>query len=180
MAHNLDESIALLELTPAALDALLRGLPASWTLNNEGGDTWDARGVVAHLANLERSDWMPRLHRIIEAGESLPFDPIDREAFRRDLEKSLSELLDEFSSLRSENLATLRALDLQPADFARRGYHPSLGVVTLSQLLATWAAHDLTHLHQITRIMAHQYREAVGPWIRYLGVMHCNGHGANA
>ena len=180
MAHNLDESIALLERTPAVLNALLRGLPATWSLSNEGGNTWDARGTVAHLANLERTDWMPRLSRIMESGESRAFDPIDREAFRRDQDRSLADLLDEFSRLRAANLTTVRNLQLQPADLARRGRHPSLGVVTLSELLATWAAHDLTHLHQITRIMAHQYRDLVGPWQRYLGVMQCKGHSAQA
>jgi hypothetical protein len=70
----------------------------------------------------------------------------------------------------------VRAFKLKPKDLERRGMHPVLGVVTLSQLLATWAAHDMTHLHQISRIMAHQYREAVGPWIRFLGVLQCAGH----
>ena len=90
--------------------------------------------------------------------------------------KSLAQLLDEFACLRSENLDELRALNLQPADLTRQGRHPSLGVVTLSQLLATWAAHDLTHLHQLSRIMAHQYRDVVGPWTAFLGVMKCSGH----
>ena len=84
--------------------------------------------------------------------------------------------LDEFASARSDSLAELRALKLQQADFLRRGNHPALGVVTLSELVAAWAAHDLTHMHQVTRIMAHQYREAVGPWIAYLGVLKCAGH----
>ena len=92
--------------------------------------------------------------------------------------KSLSQLLDEFTRLRSEKIAELRGLRLQPQDFGRRGLHPSLGVVTLAQLLATWAAHDLTHLHQISRVMAYQYRDVVGPWSKYLGVLHCNGHGS--
>ena len=90
----------------------------------------------------------------------------------------LVSLLDDFARLRGENLAALQALDLQPEDLARRGRHPRLGVVTLSQLLATWAVHDLTHVHQLSRVMAHQYRNAVGPWIAYLGVLHCEGHSA--
>lgn len=90
--------------------------------------------------------------------------------------KSLEQLLDEFARLRKENLAGLHALNLAPEDLARRGRHPALGVVTLSQLLATWAVHDLTHLHQLSRVMAHQYRDAVGPWSAYLGVLHCAGH----
>jgi ferric-dicitrate binding protein FerR (iron transport regulator) len=93
-------------------------------------------------------------------------------------EKSMEQLLDDFARLRTENLAALRALNLQPGDLTRRGRHPALGVVTLSELLATWVVHDLTHMHQLSRVMAHQYRDAVGPWSAYLGVLQCNGHSA--
>jgi hypothetical protein len=179
--RDLDTTTALLARTPATLSALLRDLPDSWTLSNEGENTWSTRDVVAHLTELERSDWMPRLHRILEDGETRPFDPIDREAFVRNAEgKSLAQLLDEFAQLRARNLEHLRGLNLQPADLARRGRHPSLGVVSLSELLSTWGVHDLTHLHQVSRILAHQDRHAVGPWQRYLGVLHCAGHSASA
>jgi len=115
----------------------------------------------------------------LEFGENRAFDPFDRLAQERESrEKSLGDLLDEFTRVRAENLTELKGLKLRPEDLARRGRHPSLGVVTLSELLATWAAHDLTHLHQISRIMAHQYREAVGPWSKFLGVMQCAGHSA--
>jgi hypothetical protein len=80
--------------------------------------------------------------------------------------------------MRSENLNALRAMNLKATDFDRRGRHPALGVVTLSQLLATWAVHDLTHLHQLSRVMAYQYHDLVGPWSAYLGVLHCQGHSA--
>lgn len=179
MQHNLQDTIAVLTRTPAALDALLRGLPETWTLENEGEKTWSAFEVVGHLIHGERTDWMPRAKMILQFGESKAFEPFDRWAQERESQgKSLAQLLDEFVRLRSENLNELRALNLQPEDLARRGRHPALGVVTLSQLLATWVAHDLTHLHQISRVMAHQYREAVGPWSAYLGVLHCAGHSA--
>ena len=117
---------------------------------------------------------------ILEFGEGRAFEPFDRRAQERESQgRSLGELLDQFTRERSENLAELRVLKLRPEDLARRGRHPALGVVTLSELLATWAAHDLTHLHQISRIMAHQYRDAVGPWSKFLGVMHCAGHSAD-
>ncbi|HXW54966.1 MAG TPA: DinB family protein [Candidatus Cybelea sp.] len=179
MEQNLRDTIALLARTPAALDSLLRGLPDTWTLRNEGEKTWSAFDVVGHLIHGERTDWMPRTRRILEFGETRPFEPFDRWAQMRESKgKTLGQLLDEFARLRRQNLDELRALNLQPGDFRRCGLHPALGVVTLSQLLATWAAHDLTHLHQISRIMAHQYREAVGPWSGFLGVMKCAGHGA--
>ena len=110
----------------------------------------------------------------MQFGESRPFEPFDRWGHIRESQgKSLGQLLDEFARLRSENLGELRALHLRQEDLERRGRHPAFGAVTLSQLLATWATHDLTHLHQISRVMAHQYRDAVGPWIEYLGVLHC-------
>lgn len=177
MTHNLQDTIALLSRTPAALNVFLRDLPDSWTLRNEGENTWSVYEVVGHLNHGERTDWLPRVKRILEFGETKPFDPFDRWAQERESQgKSLPQLLDEFAQLRAENVKELRALNLQPKDLERRGMHPSQGVVTMSDLLATWAAHDLTHLHQITRVMAHQYREAVGAWAPFLGVMRCAGH----
>jgi hypothetical protein len=177
MEHDLNHTIALLVRTPAALDALLRDLPEAWTSPNEGEKTMSAFDVVGHLLHAERTNWIPRVKMLLEFGENQIFQGFDRWAqLRNSRGKSLAQLLDEFASARSDSLAELRALKLQQADFLRRGNHPALGVVTLSELVAAWAAHDLTHMHQVTRIMAHQYREAVGPWIAYLGVLKCAGH----
>lgn len=174
---KLDETVAVLTRTPAVMDALLRGLPESWVRSNEGKDTWSAFDIVGHLIVGERTDWMPRVRVILENGEARSFDPFDRFAQSKESQnKSLEQLLDDFARLRRENLAALQALNLQPEDMSRRGRHPALGVVTLSQLLATWAVHDLTHVHQLSRVMAHQYRDAVGPWSAYLGVLQCSGH----
>lgn len=177
MAHDLERTIALLTRTPAALDALLRGLPEAWTHAAEGDDTWSVYDVVGHLIHGERTDWIPRIRRILDHGESRPFDPFDRLAqFQESAGKSLAALLDEFALERSQNLSQLRALELTEPDLQRKGKHLALGEVTMSNLLATWAAHDLSHLHQISRVMAHQYRDHVGPWERYLGVLRCSGH----
>lgn len=176
---TLPETIAILSRTPATLNVLLRGLPEMWVLRNEGKATWSVFDIVGHLIVGERTDWIPRARIILEHGEARAFDPFDRFAQSRESTgKSLEQLLDEFARLRQENLAALQALNLQPEDLRRRGRHPELGVVTLAQLLATWAAHDLTHVHQLSRVMAHQYHDAVGPWQAYLGVLQCNGHSA--
>jgi DinB superfamily len=177
MPHNLDHTLALLSRAPATLDALLRDLPDTLTRANEGPATWSPFDVVGHLNHGERTDWIPRARIIVQQGEARAFDPFDRQGHAREVQgKSLAQLLDEFAHLRSQNLIELRAWKLQPSDLDQRGLHPALGVVTLSQLLATWAAHDLTHLHQISRCLAHQYRGAVGPWSVYLGVLQCAGH----
>lgn len=179
MEHDLQQTLSLLARTPAALDALLRDLPDAWTSRNEGGETWSAFDVIGHLVHGDRTDWMPRARMILQSGETRAFERVDRLAQSRESEgKSLPQLLDELAALRAENLRALAALNLQPGDLARRGLHPALGTVTLAQLLATWAVHDLTHLHQLSRIMAHQYRDAVGPWSAYLGVLQCAGHSA--
>lgn len=178
MQPDLQNTVALLSHTPAALDALLRDLPEAWTLRREGDeDSWTAFDVVGHLIHGDRADWMPRLRIILQSGETQAFPPFDRLAQVRESEgKSLGELLDEFARVRAGNLDELRALRLTPEDFERRGRHPTLGAVTVSELLSTWAVHDLTHLHQISRIMAHQYRHAVGPFNKFLGVLRCGGH----
>lgn len=176
---SVTDVVSILTRTPATLNAMLRGLPDIWVRGNEGKDTWNAFDIMGHLIVGERTDWMPRVRIILENREARPFDSFDRFAqSKEDPNKSLEQLLDEFARLRSENLAALQSLNLQPEDLSRRGKHPALGVVTLSQLLSTWAVHDLTHIHQLSRVMAYQYRDAVGPWNAYLGVLKCSGHSA--
>ena len=178
MPFTLEQTIALLERTPATLSMLLEGLPDEWTRSNEGGETFSPYDVIGHLIHGEKTDWIVRATIIREHGESRPFDRYDRLAQNRESAgKPLHALLEEFAMLRKQNLATLKRWNLQPDDLGLRGTHPILGTVTLRQLLATWAVHDMTHLHQIARTMAHQYRDEVGPWIKFLGVLHCQGHG---
>ncbi|MBV8866708.1 MAG: DinB family protein [Acidobacteriaceae bacterium] len=180
MEHNLQHTVSLLTRFPAALSALLLDLPETWTFRNEGENTWSAFDVVGHLIHAERTDWMPRVRTVLNFGETQAFEPFDRWAQIRESEgKSLRQLLDEFARLRSESLSELRALNLRQQELGLLGRHPALGIVTMSELLATWAAHDLTHLHQISRVMAHQYRELVGPWRGYLGVLQCAGHSSS-
>ena len=171
-APFVEECMALLSRTPAALDALLRDLPETWTAATEGPGTWSPYDVIGHLIHAEKVDWMPRLAIILEHGPARPFDPFDREAQFRDSQgQSLPALLDQFSALRRKNLERLRSLNLQPEQLELKGTHPQLGSVTLRQLLATWTAHDLTHVVQIGRVMAKRYQQDVGPWTAFLSVM---------
>ena len=157
---------------PDVLSALLRDVSEDWAMHNEGPDTFSPYDVVGHLVHGERTDWMTRLEIILQKGESRPFDPYDRFAqFTESRGKTLNTLLDEFRSLREANLVRLEAKQLRHDDFSRRGMHPSLGSVTLENLLSAWAVHDLGHIAQITRVMAKQYKEAVGPWIQYHPVL---------
>jgi hypothetical protein len=168
----LEESIAVLSRTPATLDALLRGLPDEWTSATDGPETWSPYYVVGHLVHLEQTDWMRRVMRILEAGSLAKLAPVDRFGqLKKSSPKTLPELLDEFSTLRKASLEGLRARDLRPADLEHTGVHPEFGPVTLRQLIATWTAHDLGHLLQITRTMARRYKTEVGPWAAYLSVM---------
>jgi len=171
-APFVEECLSILTRTPATLDTLLRGLPDAWTTATEGPGTWSPYTVIGHLIQGEKADWMPRLAIILEQGTARPFDPFDREAqFRESQGKSLAALLDEFHTLRSDNLSRLRDLDLDDGRLELQGTHPGLGPVTVRQLLATWTAHDLGHLLQVSRVMARRYRSDVGPWAQYLSVM---------
>jgi hypothetical protein len=177
MKHVLEETVTLLTRTPEVLNALLRGLPESWTMSNEGEGTWSPFEVVAHLIHAEHDNWIPRARTILDYAVSRPFAPFDREGnFQQSRRRTLEDLLDDFAQARAESLEQLSAMGLLPPDLEKKGKHPSLGAVTLAELLSTWAAHDLTHLHQISRVMAVQYRQAVGPWSKFPGVMNCTGH----
>jgi uncharacterized damage-inducible protein DinB len=172
MSFNLSETINLLERTPAVLDALLRGTSASWHALNEGPDTWSAFDVVGHLIHGEETDWVPRARIILELGDSRPFDPFDRFAqFNRFAGWSLEQLLDRFAELRKTNLETVRSWQLAEDQLALPGRHPELGPVTLRELLATWAVHDLNHIGQISRVLARRYTQEVGVWRQYLSIL---------
>lgn len=174
MEFNLDDAVTVLAKTPEVLRCLLQGLPDGMIFGNEGGQTWSPFDVVGHLIHAERTDWLPRARIILQFGESRAFDPFDRSAmFEQSQGKTLAGLLTEFAMVRQESLTTLAGMKLSPDDLKKTGRHPdpALGRVTLEQLLATWVAHDLGHLTQVSRTIAKQYREAVGPWRAYLSIL---------
>jgi hypothetical protein len=172
MEFQLDHATEILRRTPATLNSLLHQLPSEWALANEGPDSWSPFDVMGHLIHGEETDWIPRARIILEYGESRPFESFDRFAmFEKSRGKSLGELLAMFERLRGESLKELEQMSLTPAMLGKRGRHPELGVVTLSQLLSTWVVHDLGHIGQIVRVMARQYTEAVGAWRAYLPVL---------
>ena len=172
MNFNLIAGTQVLERTPGTLRAMLGGLPPEWTDATEGPDTWSPYVIVGHLIHGERTDWIPRARIIMAQGSERRFAPYDRFAqFHESQGKSLQQLLDEFAQLRTENVMTLAGWNLTDRQLDLEGEHPAFGPVTLRQLLATWVAHDLSHVAQIGRVMAKQYRAAVGPWRAYLPIM---------
>ena len=172
MLFNLADATDILSRTPIVLKSMLSNLPDEWVSGNEGNQTWSAFDVLGHLIHGERTDWLPRIRMILQSGESEAFEPFDRFAqFEASKGKSLEELLSTFAELRADNINALKTMNLTAGDLVKRGAHPELGSVTLEQLIATWVVHDLDHLAQIVRVMAKQYREAVGPWEAYLSVL---------
>jgi hypothetical protein len=172
MNFELSAGTAILARTPGTLRSMLSGLPASWTSATEGPETWSPYDIVGHLIHGERTDWIPRAQIVLDQGAHRRFTPYDRFAqFRESKGKTLAELLDEFERLRATNLETLAAWQLTESQFALEGQHPELGAVTLRQLLAAWVVHDLGHIAQCARVMAKQYREAIGPWDEYLPIV---------
>lgn len=172
MEFRFDTAIPVLERTPRTLRGLLHDLPRHWTTATEGPGTWSPYDVIGHLIHGERADWIPRVEHVLQHGDAVPFPPFDREAmFSASNGQSIEQLLDRFGALRQASLARLETLALTEADLNRTGLHPAFGVVTLRQHLATWVAHDMSHISQIVRVMAHQYQDAVGPWRAYLSIL---------
>ena len=171
MTDFIGDTTALLTRTPAVLRALLIGLPDAWTDTPDTADGWRPRDVVGHLITAEQTDWMLRTRRILEHGTSLAFDRFERFAMlERDAGVPLDDLVERFATLRAASLAALEEL-VTDVDLDTRGLHPSLGEVTLRELLATWAVHDLDHTSQIYAGLAGSHDADVGPWKEYLGIL---------
>ncbi len=172
MTFHFDKSISILEKTPLVLKSLLSGLPDDWTQHNEGPDTWSPFDVVGHLVHGERTDWIPRIFIIMNDSDQKTFHPYDRFAqFEESKGKTLEALIMEFKQLRNQNLEQLKGFGLSESDYRREGVHPSLGPVTLANLLSAWVVHDLGHIAQISRVMAKQYKNEIGPWTAYLSIV---------
>ncbi len=172
MKYSLERSYEILERTPAVLQSLLAGLSDDWIMPNEGPETFSPYDVVGHLIHGEKTDWVPRAKMILEFGNTKTFERYDRFAqYEESNGKSLQQLLEEFEVIRRENMNWIKSLNLTEDDLGRRGMHPVLGEVTLRNLLATWVAHDLTHLAQVTRVMAKQYKEEMGPWPQFFRIL---------
>lgn len=171
MEFDLNKTFQILERTPSVLNDLLSGLSEDWTANNEGEETWSPYDIIGHLIHGEHTDWMGRLDVILHK-EDKRFIPFDRTAMFKESEgKNLQQLLSEFAQLRKDNLKKLKSLGLTDDDLNKTGIHPAFGEVTLRQLLSTWTVHDLTHIAQITRVMAKQYKDAIGPWVQFFRVL---------
>lgn len=169
---ELQEAVSILRQTPATLRSLLVELPERWVESSGDRSNWHPYDILGHLIHGERADWIPRARIILEQGTERAFDPFDREAmFDASRGKDLDTLLTEFGALRKSNLEILDSWHLSESDFEKEGIHPDFGPVTLGQLLSTWAVHDLNHIFQITRVIACNYREEVGPWIKHLAVL---------
>src|SRR5678815_945393 len=126
---DLVQALVLLRETPAAIVRLLAPLPDALLDATDGPDTWSPRVILQHLTWAEVDDWIPRVRLILEQQDRVPFTPFDRDGGRR----------------------------LGTAELRLPGSHPALGGVTMSQLIASWVAHDLAHLDQISRTLARQY-----------------------
>lgn len=172
MNFDLDLAIQVLQRTPATLGALLRGVSEPWIRGTEGAETFSPFDVVGHLIDGEETDWIPRARIILARGPDPRFEPYDRFRHRaRNVGARLESLLDEFAALRAANLDLLRSWAITDRELDLPGQHPSLGPVTLRQLLAAWVVHDLGHIAQVARVMAKQYRDDVGPWVPFLPVL---------
>jgi hypothetical protein len=172
MEYSQEKSLEILGKTPTVLKTLLTGLNDEWIINNEGAETFSPYDVVGHLIHGEKTDWPLRIRRVLDFGTTKPFDSFDRFAMYEESKgKTIDQMLDEFEAVRKQNINWFKSLQLTENDFDKKGMHPRLGEVTLRNLLATWVVHDLTHIAQITRVMAKQYKTEIGPWVEFFRIL---------
>ncbi|MBS1652823.1 MAG: DinB family protein [Bacteroidetes bacterium] len=170
--NNINKSIEILERTPRVLHTLLYKLNPEWTQNNEGGETWSSYDVIGHLIHCDEENWIPRILVVLSDSEVRKFEPLDRLAqLEKSKGKNINQLLDDFVKIRFSSIVKLRTLNITDEQLSKTAIHPELGTVTLSQLISTWVVHDLDHISQISRVMAKQYKNEIGPWVQYMRVL---------
>lgn len=172
MKFDLERSIEVLAATPAAVRTLLGDLSEDWTASTGDRDNWEPFDIIGHYIYAEEADWIPRARVILAQADDRTFPPFDRYGqFERPDDESLSDRLEEFARIRNENIEILRSWELVDEELELKGIHPQFGEVSLRELIATWVVHDLTHLRQISTVMAKRYEKAVGPWKEYLSIL---------
>lgn len=172
MTYSIADAVEVLRRTPAIIEVLVKDLPPQWSEVNEGGDTWSVYDIVGHLIHGETTDWVNRMEIILRQGEERDFPVFQRFAMIEESKgKSLNQLVDEFVLIRKKNIDILLSKNLTESQFDLTGIHPKFGEVTLRQLLSTWVAHDMSHLAQMARVIAKQYKNEAGPWVEYLRIL---------
>ena len=178
MRFEINQALEVLTQTPDVLGSLLGRKSAVWLNARRTPESFSAIDVLGHLMFAEQTDWMPRVHMILdnqhlEQQDKQTFKPFDRFGFQSLIAgQSAGQLLDEFARLRGESLDDLRHLNLGEAQLSLPGRHPEFGQVTLGNLLSTWVVHDLGHIGQIVKTMASEYGSEVGPWYAYTTILH--------
>lgn len=172
MSFTINNSIELLKRTPQTLHSLLYNVDENWSHKNEGGDTWSPFDVIGHLIHCDEYNWILRLEIMFSDSVIKNFEPFDRFAqLQKNKGKNINQLLDEFVKIRLASIEKLIALNITNEQLSKSAIHPELGSVAVSQLISTWVVHDLDHIAQISRVMAKQYKEDVGPWIKNLKIL---------
>lgn len=172
MTFTLSKSLEILERTPSVLSNLLSGLSEEWINGNEGQNTWSAKQAVAHLIVCEETNWLPRVKIILFDNTNKTLEPISMTShFDVAVHHTLDSLLHDFETLRKNGIEALKSYHLNDLDFIKSAFHPEIQEVNLKQLISTWAIHDLTHINQISRVLAKQYKNEVGPFKKYLKLL---------
>ena len=172
MKFQIEKAIEILSQTPETVKSLLGNLSDEWIENAPNSEHWSPFDIIGHLIHGEETDWLPRAEIILAQSENSTFEPFDRFAqFVKSRGRTLNELLETFTALRTKNLVILCDMNLTEEKLKLKGIHPELGEVTLEQLLATWAVHDLNHIKQLVTVLAHRYAENVGVWKQYLSIL---------
>jgi hypothetical protein len=109
--------------------------------------------VLNHLTDVENLAVGLRAKRVVEEDRPLfvDYDRDARYAAGAYANDDGERALEKFHEARKASLAWLEKM--KPSDWERKGKHPAVGEVELSQLLSLWAFHDLGHIRQVAELV---------------------------
>jgi len=141
---------ALLQSAAGTIHAELSALPAPVLEFHPAKGEWCAKEVLGHLIECEKRGFSGRIRTILKSEDSPRLESCDQDAVartRKDCERDWPALYHEFLQLRGFSVAQVAGLT--PADLARGGQHPKVGLLTVADLLHEWVHHDRNHIRQM-------------------------------
>lgn len=168
---NSPSLVISLERFATVLPVLVRDVPASDARWKPPDGAWSILEVLGHLADEEVEDFRTRLELTLRDPTLLwpPIDPERSAVERRYNEADLHVVLDRFLTERQQSISWLKSLPAN-TNWSISRSHPTAGTLHAGDLLASWAAHDLLHLRQITkRLFQITQRDAGTFETRYAG-----------
>jgi hypothetical protein len=149
---NLAQTVSRLSGTAETIQSLVHHVEKEQAVWKPSTNEWSILEVINHLADEEDQDFRTRFDLILNQPDTTwpaihPSAWVTERAYNS---RDLSESLERFLLERDKSITWLKGL--ASPDLERSHVHPSFGTLSAGDLLASWVAHDLLHIRQLTRL----------------------------